>query len=532
MAVTTRKKEIDEIDGTPEKRLFLSIISDYDLRTGLYELVDNAIDLWTTDDRKRELRVDIELNAQRQIVSVTDNAGGVKESELRFLIAPGATSNRLDQEVIGIFGVGGKRAAVALGEQVEIRTRRRTGKTFQIDINKAWLATEDWYIPVYEIPNIKAGTTTVEISKMRQGFSAENIDDIRLHLGETYEWFINEGCTIYLNGTVVDPVSFERWAYPKKYEPRHAKFEVSPTDDEPLKVEITAGLIRDRNPQAENYGVYVYCNHRLIVKELRTRDVGYFVTSEAGVPHPDASLCRVIVRFQGRADQMPWNSSKSGVNFSHPAIVQVHPTLISLVSFFSKLSRRFKNLWESKVYRYKSGDMHEIDSEEVLSSRKVTMPDLPRTRQAPYIDTLKGKNQTVIKKNPWLLGVVESMGLVDLVAKQKLDTRNRAALILLDSNFEIGLKEFIVNREDLFPPRDYSDRRIAGLFKNRTTVINEVKAHISIDTETRRKIRYYYGLRNKLIHERATVGITDTQIDDYREVIEEVLTKLFDLKWP
>ena len=332
MAGTTRKKEIDEIDGTPEKRMFLSLISDYDLKTGLCELVDNAIDFWTSNKRKRELRVDIDLNADRQMVSVTDNAGGVKETELRLLIAPGATRNSLDQEVIGIFGVGGKRAAVALGEQVEIRTRRRTGKSFQIDINKAWLATEDWHIPVYEIPNITAGTTTVEISKMRQSFSEEDIKEIRSHLGEMYEWFINKGCAIYLNGKIVDPISFERWAYPKEYEPRHVEFTVTPTNDEPLNVEITAGLIRDRDPQAENYGVYIYCNHRLIVKELRTRDVGYFITTEAGVPHPDASLCRVIVRFQGRADQMPWNSSKSGVNFSHPAIAQVRPTLINLVS--------------------------------------------------------------------------------------------------------------------------------------------------------------------------------------------------------
>ena len=532
MPGATRKTEIDVIDGKPEKRMFLSIISDYDVKTGLCELIDNAIDLWTSNDRKKELRVDVELDSERQIVSVSDNAGGVKKEELRFLIAPGATRNLLDQEVIGIFGVGGKRAAVALGELVEIRTRRRTGKTFQIDITKEWLASDDWHIPVHEIPNIKAGTTSVEISKMRQSFTDEDIEAIRTHIGETYNWFIRKGCALYLNGSKVKPVSFERWAYPRKYEPRHTLFAVSPTSDEPLKVDITAGLIHDRDPIAENYGVYVYCNHRLIVKELRTRDVGYYITSEAGTPHPDASLCRVIVKFQGRVDQMPWNSSKTGVRFSHPSMTQIHPTLVSLVSFYSSLSRRFKKYWETKVYRYKSGDMVEIDPEEALSTRKVKMPDLPRTRKVPYVDAAKSKNKTILKNNPWLVGIVESMGWVDLIAKQKLDTKNRAALILLDSNFEIGLKEFIVNREDLFPPRNYTDTKIAGLIQNRTNVINEVKKHVTLDKDTLRKIRHYYGLRNKLIHERATVGITDNQIDDYREVIESVLTKLFDLKWP
>jgi hypothetical protein len=45
--VVTHKTELDVIDGTPEKRFFLSLISDYDLKTGLCELVDNAIDFWT-----------------------------------------------------------------------------------------------------------------------------------------------------------------------------------------------------------------------------------------------------------------------------------------------------------------------------------------------------------------------------------------------------------------------------------------------------------------------------------------------------
>lgn len=35
----------------------------------------------------------------------------------------------------------------------------------------------------------------------------------------------------------------------------------------------------------------------------------------------------------------------------------------------------------------------------------------------------------------------------DLIGRQKFETKNRTALILLDSNFEIALKEFIVNRK-------------------------------------------------------------------------------------
>jgi hypothetical protein len=73
--------------------------------------------------------------------------------------------------------------------------------------------------------------------------------------------------------------------------------------------------------------VYFYCNNRLIAKEIKTRDVGYFVSAEAGVPHPNISLCRALVRLEGAGERYAmdqqqernqfWAScfSKSATNF-------------------------------------------------------------------------------------------------------------------------------------------------------------------------------------------------------------------------
>jgi Histidine kinase-, DNA gyrase B-, and HSP90-like ATPase len=113
------KTELEIIDGTPEKRFFLSLISDYHLKAGICELIDNAIDFWRGTDSPSKLTVDVVLDADRQVFSVKDNAGGVREKGVRLLISPGATGNPVDKEVIGIFGVGGKRAAIALGERVK-----------------------------------------------------------------------------------------------------------------------------------------------------------------------------------------------------------------------------------------------------------------------------------------------------------------------------------------------------------------------------------------------------------------------------
>jgi len=123
--------------------MFWSIISDYDLRTGLCELIDNALDSWVVGGEKTRLTIDVGLDPARQLISVTDNAGGVKQSDLRLLIAPGGSLNDPNAEIIGIFGVGGKRAGIALGERVQIRSRFKNEDSFEIDISKEWLETPD-----------------------------------------------------------------------------------------------------------------------------------------------------------------------------------------------------------------------------------------------------------------------------------------------------------------------------------------------------------------------------------------------------
>lgn len=528
----TRKTEISTVNGTPEKRLFLSIISDYDLRTGVCELIDNALDLAVSNSTLNALKIEVTLDADRPLIQVKDNAGGVHHDQLRLLVAPGASDRKFGRELIGIFGVGGKRAGVALGELVEIKTRSKGSKSVQINIDSEWLASDDWTLAAYEIPSIGVGTTVVDISKLRRSFTEEDVEEISVHLRETYSWFIENGCELLLNNTVLDGIHFDQWAYPPNFHPSTATFDFYPDGVQKVTATINAGLILDRDPETENYGVYFYCNDRLIVKELRTRDVGYFVTSEAGVPHPDASLCRVLVQLNGPAELMPWNSSKSGINYHHLAFLQIRPKLIDLVKFHSSLSRRFKHSWETDVFQHTSGTPTVIPGEEMLASKKIVLPPLPIVRKMARIDELKTANSKVLKDKPWTLGLVEALGVVDVVMKQTLDTKNRVAMILLDSNFEIALKEFIVNRTDLFPPHLYNDSKISTIFKARHLVINEVKAHVTISPALLGKVSHYYNLRNKLVHERATVGITDNQIYDYRTTVEKILTKLFGLRFP
>lgn len=528
MSTITQKREIGLLDGTPEKRMYWSIISDYDIKTGICELIDNAIDLWIGVKPHAKLLIELTLDDERQLIQIKDTAGGVKEEDLRLLVAPGASRNSPDSKTIGIFGVGSKRAVVALAESVSIKTRHSGAKSYQIDITNDWLEAPDWHIPHFEIPDIEEGVTIIDLSALRSSFDKSDIENLVVHLGQTYAWFLkNVDCRIKVNGKSLKPLEFDAWAYPRGFEPRRAMFSTNLKGYGLVDIEIIAGLIRDRDPVLENYGVYFYCNDRLIVKDLKAREVGYFVTSEAGVPHPDASLCRAIVKINGSAKLMPWNSSKSDINFSHPVFQEIRPTIIQLVSHFSSLSRRLKNEWDKKVFKFENGAIQEIDPVTAEAGKRLVLPPLPKVNK-PHFEVLKAKNKQQIRDQPWTLGLVEAMSAVDIIGRQKLETRNRIALILLDSNFEIALKEFIVHRTDLFPLKKVD---IQQLFERRYLVIKAVSQQVKIDSTLLEKAKHYYELRNKLIHERATVSITDTDVDNYRETIELILNKLFNLNF-
>lgn len=516
------KREIKLVDGTPSKRLFWSIMSDYTLNTSVCELIDNALDIWIKGGKSDHMCVSIDLDIDRQLIKIQDCAGGVPEEDHQLLISPGASNNNPDDNVIGLFGVGSKRAVVALAEEIKIITRYKQGKTYQIEIDNSWLESEAWEIPVYEVHDIAESTTIIDLSKLRLQLTHENVIDLAYHLSETYACYLKgPNFEIVLNGMNLGSREFDNWAYPPGFEPRYYIFNVSTPSGELVGVEIYSGLVNSKDPGKDDYGVYFYCNERLIAKEVREKEVGY-VTGVAGVPHHDASLARILVKLHGPAKLMPWNSSKSAINFGHPVFKGLQNFLLPVVSDYSSLSRRFKGRWEDEVFCHTSGEMEYVDIHDVTKVKRSYLPPLPRVRKN-VVEQLKTKNRQITDDKPWTLGLLEAIAAVDIITRQKLETKNRIALILLDSSFEIALKEYIVHTQNL----NLGGKTLEQLFEQRDAVISVVKQKVAIDSVTLTKIRHYYMLRNKLIHERATVGVTEVDIRNYTETIQKVLALLF-----
>lgn len=517
-----------KIDATPQKRLFLSIIADYGLLTSVCELVDNALDHWLQNDRKKPLEINVILNSDRGYIRVSDNSGGVPKDNLELLVSPGASGESNGYELIGNFGVGGKRAGIALGERVRIRTRCGNQLSYEIELNQEWLENElDWNLEAVEISDISEGSTEVHITELRQGLSLEDIEKMAATLGEVYANFLGADCVITLNDKSVLKTTYNNWSYPPEYRPKFSQFQIAPEEGKPEKVSIAieAGLISDRDPAEGNYGVYFYCNERLILAHSKAPEVGYF-KGKAGTPHPDASLCRVIVNITGKPEHMPWTSNKAGINWSHPTFTLIHDRVVELTKYFTDVSRRTKSDREGQIYSFSSGELEPIDLTSSDSLKRIVALPTPRGRKKAYANRLLDQNTHITKAKPWTLGLVESMSMFEVLLGKPYESRNRLGLIILDSNLEIGMKEFLVNGSNY-----YSDEAIGKLFKQRHLVVAEVKKSIQIEDALWQKTSHYNNLRNKLIHERATVQITDTQLVDYQSVVESILAKLFSLNF-
>lgn len=520
------KKEIDSLNATPSKRLFLSIIADYDLNRSICELVDNGLDVWVRGGRANDITIKIILDKLQQTITVEDNAGGLAKSELRYIVGPGQTGTSPTDETIGIFGVGTKRAVVALSQDIRIKTRHGKEKTYQVDFNEDWLKDDDWMLPVYEVDEIPKGTTIVELQKLRIHITDDLLAQLKDHLSTAYAIFLSSNhVTLRFNNEKLGPRFFTNWAYPPDYPPQKYTGTLKTEDDRVIHIEAIGGLTTESSPAAGEYGVYFYCNDRLVARALKTLEVG-FTRGLAGLPHPKVSLTRVLVFLHGDASTMPWNSSKSDINTKHVVFLALQNWLVQVVRDYASLSRIWVGDWPEKVFKYTTGTMKEVVIEEFPNVKKSFLPPLPKSRPR-FVDIVTQKNRKVANQKPWAKGLYEGIIAADLISKQRLEQRNRIVLIVLDSTLEIAFKEYLVNESGT----TYNDQRLLALFGKRSDVHAEIKKYVPFNHVLWKKVEHYYRLRCKLVHERVTVGISEEEIQDFRELVEKILRKLYKLKF-
>jgi hypothetical protein len=135
----------------------------------------------------------------------------------------------------------------------------------------------------------------------------------------------------------------------------------------------------------------------------------------------------------------------------------------------------------------------------------------------------------VYKKKPWIRGLVETLTAVKLLRQSSIETRNRQALILLDSVVEIGFKNFLIYEKEIKLEKNnallqYRDKLHAAV-KDKTTGLFEESQWT--DKSVWKLISFYYEARCDLYHEIAEKTLSDSNINDFYDLVSFVLEKLF-----
>jgi len=523
----------DEISTIPSKRIYLSIIADYHLHLALCELIDNAIDNWIYNGKKNSLFVDIDLDYEQQSITVKDNSGGIKEEDIPLIVGPGQSRSNINEEIIGVFGVGSKRAVVALSKSIKIYTRHNNLKTLLVEINEDWIEEEDnWDLPVYEVPEIEQNTTVIKLIELRESIQEKKHSDLYEHLSATYAMFLNQdNIVIRLNDKEVEPKTFDNWSYPPEYKPVKSSGPINFKDRDEIQLSITGGLTKSHKEIGSNiseYGVYFYCNNRLISRAYKGDEIGFNSPFKVGKPHVTYSLVRVIVELNGAVDLMPWNSSKSAIDFKHKTFLEIAEHIQRVFRTYASMSKNYSGDWPSKVFQFKTGTVIKERLSDFSSSARIHVPTIKRgPKKVKYIDLIKKNNKQIAQSKPWTKGHYESIIAVEEISKLKIEQSNRIAMLLLDSTLEIAFKDYLVNESG----NRYNAGRLAALMSNRVDVHTEVGNNIRVKNGTWQKVNYFYNLRCELVHKRIAVTISDGDLVNFRGVVEYLLKKMFKLNF-
>jgi hypothetical protein len=520
------------VKAIPSKRLYKSIIADYDTELALCELIDNALDNWAKEGRIRKLEISIIVDTNQQTITISDNAGGVPEADIIKIIAPGHTTNLSTDETIGIFGVGSKRAVVALAQEIKILTRYQDNETLILKYNDDWLQKETWDFE-YEPYNkeISKGSTVIELSKLRSNVNDSLVEDLKEHLAAIYGKFLQDSSiAITVNDKKsLKPILFDQaWSYPPNYAPQKVTFSVPIENENPINIALLGGLIAKNEIGEGEYGIYVYCNQRLILRADKSYHFG-FTSGQAGLPHPELNSVRVFVNLTGSPERMPWTSSKSGINFKNKIFELIRPKVLQLVIYYAKLARKLSRNVEANIYKYKEGKVDVTNINDV--TKPIRLYELPQPERKPnYANQVIELNKGMANTKPWTIGSYEGIIVVETLSQTHLSQKNRYSLIVLDSTLEIAFKDYLTH---LTGKSKIGRPRLLNILQNRSDVEREVKQRIkSITRAEWGLVNHYYMMRNNLIHQVANTDVKTDDINKYRKVVESILNKIYKLQFP
>lgn len=394
--------ETKMIKANPTREFFVNmLVRDILLKQAIIELIDNSIDGARTIRKNNDFKgLEIIVEFNEESFSIQDNCGGIPldvAAEYAFRFGRPKEKTPEESETTGIFGIGMKRALFKIGNYFEIKSVTET-TSFEVKLDvEEWEKEEsnNWDFPFsnYEegLSNSLDKTgTVITVNRLRKeiagdlkskDFEKELIEHIQRRVGLD----IDNGISIKVNGKSlvgnhIKLVNGEN-IQPVKESYEHGN----------VKVKIVAGIAEKKNKEKyepENAGWYIYCNGRLVVaadktslttwKDIENKNSGVVFTNTY------ASFQGTVSFTSSRPEELPWNTTKTGIDESSLIYLQAKEKMIDVFKivkgFIDEIRKNTKDNddgVEETVANMPTIELTTVNMETVLpENRKLSIKDV------------------------------------------------------------------------------------------------------------------------------------------------------------
>jgi hypothetical protein len=349
--------------GIDEGFLLETLTRDISPSEALFDLIDNAIDA-ARNSMPRNAKKDsrglpkdyskfkIAIRISEDVVAVSDNCDGFHRDTLRddaFIL--GKRSTHL--QGVGHFGLGMKRALLALGKKYALATNR-SNFSATVRFNASDLSMRDDGLSAIVRDSRPATRTTFVIADLQPSaahhFSGD-IAEVAVELSKRYGQFIKKGLRLSLNGTLIygfvpnlrsrGPVKAKKW---------HTKIngvDVFVRSGMHMKYRHTQEADYDRainSELTEEFGWYIVCNDRTIEVASKEKYLGF-----STFWHPEYNGFLGWVHFvSDDPSTLPWDTKKSKIDPNSEIFTSVRSKLEEFSDEFRTENRQSRKNKKTK----------------------------------------------------------------------------------------------------------------------------------------------------------------------------------------
>jgi hypothetical protein len=325
-------------DARPTKEFFVeNLTRDLSVEDAILDLLDNSIDSFV---RSRNLEItaaslktlqgplttsaeklgmgSVSITFSKDEFRIEDDCGGITLEQAEHGVFRHGSTDLSHTGLLGIYGIGLKRAIFKIGKTIEIASMTPSGgfKT-SIDVPTWIKKQDDWTFELEEVPVSQETTgrngTSIRIAALTEDAEARAKDptfliSVRQSISTSYALFLDKFVEVTLSGYPVPPLALPI-GFSEELVPGFKRLSI---DD--VSAELLAGISADAESASANAGWYVICNGRVVLRANKAVETGWGISPMPQFHNKFNRFLGIALLFSQNPSRLPWSTTKRGIN--------------------------------------------------------------------------------------------------------------------------------------------------------------------------------------------------------------------------